>query len=175
MSAGDKKRVCLGAFAGAHGVRGDVKVRSFTTNPADIAAYGPVESEDGERRFKLTILRVLKDGLLLARAPEIETRECAEILKGGRLFVERALLPEPSDDEYYIEDLVGLAAVDKSGAPIGAVSAVHNFGAGDIIELSNMPGIKGSRLIPFRKETVLTIDFAAETLTLDRAVVTGLR
>ena len=104
----NEKRVCLGAFAGAFGVKGDVKVKAFTETPENIAAYGPVETEDGARRFTLEIVRSVKPGLLLVRAPEIESREDAESMKGVRFYVDRDCLPAPGEDEFYIEDLVGL-------------------------------------------------------------------
>lgn len=132
-------RICLGAFAGAHGVKGETKVKTFTAAPENIAAYGPVTSEDGKRRFTLKFLRALKPGLALVTAPEIASREDAEALKGVKFYVAREALPAASEDEFYIEDLVGLAAFTEGGAPLGAVVAVHNFGAGDIVEIARAP------------------------------------
>lgn len=173
MNPRAKHRVCLGAFAGAHGVKGDVKVKSFAENAEDISSYGPLESEDGDRRFTLTILRALKGDLLLARADEIKSREDAEDLKGVRLYVDRTVLPELSEDEFYLEDLVGLNAVDESGAPLGAVSAVYNFGAGDILELKDIPGVKAARLIAFTKQNAPAVDVAGGVITIARAAITA--
>lgn len=154
----EPRRVCLGAFAGAHGVNGDAKIKTFTEKPENIAAYGPVETEDGKRTFTFNIAKVLKGGLVIVRAPEIASREDAESLKGVRLYVDRNALPEPDEDEFYLDDLVGLTALGETGAPMGFVKAVYNFGAGDVIELSDIPGVKGVKLIPFTRRAVPGVD-----------------
>lgn len=171
MSAPKKKRVCLGAFAGAHGVRGEIKVKSFAARPEDIARYGALESEDGARKFTLKIVRALKGDLLLTRAGEVKTREDAETLKGVRLYIDRAALPEPDEDEFYLEDLIGLSAVDEAGAALGAVNAVYNFGAGDLIELKDIPDVNGLRLVAFTKENAPAIDLAGKTITIRRGAL----
>lgn len=160
------RRILIGAFAGAHGVRGEAKVKSFTAEPSDIASYGPVASEDGVRRFTLTVLRAVKGDILVVRAPEIRSREDAEALKGVRLYVDRSALPPPAEDEYYVEDLVGMRAETAAGAPAGSVAAVHNFGAGDILELEGAPGVKGTRMIRFHRDTVANVDLDGGVLTL---------
>jgi 16S rRNA processing protein RimM len=155
-----EKRICLGAIAGAHGVKGAVKVKTFTERPEDIAAYGALSSEDGKRRFSLKVLQRLKDDLVLATAPEILTREDAMALGGARLYVDRARLPLLAEaDEFYIEDLVGLEARDLAGARIGRVAAVHNFGAGDVIEIAR----DGAATIfaPFTRAAAPELDLAA--------------
>ena len=170
-------RVCLGVIAGAHGVRGDFKIKTFTADETDVASYGPVETEDARRRFVLKILRVLKPGLVLATAQEIQNREDAQALSGAKLLVPRDRLPPlADDDEFYMDDLVGLAAVDESGASAGRVAAVYNFGAGDILELRGAPGRKGALMIPFTRESTPTVDLAGgrivvadEALALDNA------
>lgn len=167
MTAG--KRICLGAFAGAHGVKGEAKVKCFTEAPENIAAYGPVTTEDGKRRFTLKVIRMLKTDLALVRAPEIESREDAKALAGTRLYIERSALPEPDEDEFYFEDLVGLEAFAEDGAPAGRVSAVHNFGAGDVLELEDVPGRKGGAMIAFTRKNVPEIDIAAGRLTIAAA------
>ena len=164
-------RACLGAFAGAHGVKGDAKIKTFTETPEGIAAYGPVETEDGKRRFTLKIVKVLKDDLVIVRAPEIGSREDAESLKGVRIYVDRAALPPPEEDEFYLDDLVGLKAFDEAGAPLGAVKAVYNFGAGDMLELKDIPGVNGLRLVPFTKAAVPAIDLAAGRIAVARAAI----
>ncbi|MEZ5893808.1 MAG: ribosome maturation factor RimM [Parvularculaceae bacterium] len=166
-----KRRICLGAFAGAHGVKGHAKIKTFTEAPDGVAAYGPVESEDGARRFTLKIEKIMGPDIALASAPEIKSREDAETLKGVRLYVDRGALPEPDEDDFYLDDLVGLAAFDETGAPAGAVAAVYNFGAGDMIELKDIPGVKGVRLVPFTKEAVPGIDVADGRLTVVREAI----
>ncbi len=161
-----KKRICVGAIAGAHGVKGDFKLKSFTSMPEDVAAYGPVETEDGAEVFTLTLLRGTKSGLFVARAVEVKSREQVETLKGTRLYVGRDRLPTPEEDEFYYEDLVGLKAQTTDGQAFGEVKAVLNHGAGDLLELRHIPDVKGSRILPFTKQAVPEIDFAAGTLTV---------
>ena len=168
MTKRGEKRVCLGAIAGAHGVRGDIRVKTFTEAPENIAAYGPLESEDGARRFTLTVVRVQPGDVVIARAPEVATREEAQSLKGARLYAPRSALPDPQEDEFYLDDLVGLSAIDEDGAPFGRVSAVYNFGAGDLIELKDAPGKKGPQLIPFTRAAVPVVDLEAGTVTVNR-------
>ncbi len=170
MSAADKK-VCLGAFAGAHGVKGDALVKVFTETPENIATYGTVETEDGARKFTLTFVRETKPGFALVRAPEITSREDAQSLKGERLYIDRTALPETEEDEFYLDDLVGLTAIDETGAPAGRVAAVHNFGAGDLIELSDIPGVNGVRLIAFTKNAVPVVDLENGRLTVSRNAI----
>lgn len=173
MTGKTPKRVCVGAFAGAHGVKGAARVKTFTEKPENIAAYGPVETEDGARRFTLTVLRKAKPGVVLVSAPEIKSREDAEALKGARLYADRDRLPPPDEEEFYLDDLVGLSAIDEAGAPLGRVKAVYNFGAGDLIELSDIPGVKGLRAVPFTKTLVPRVDIAAGKITVLREAVTA--
>lgn len=159
--------ICLGAFAAAHGVKGAIKIKAFTEDPRDVASYGAVRSEDGTRRFTLTILREVANGCVLATAPEIESREDAKTLSGMKLFVAREALPSLDDeDDFYTEDLVGLKALSEDGTPLGAVSAVFDFGAGDLLELKHIPGVKGAKLVPFTKEAVPEIDMAGGVVTI---------
>ncbi len=165
------KRVCLGAFAGAHGVKGEAIVKTFTEAPENVASYGPVQTEDGARSFTLRFLRAGKPGFAIVAAPEIASREDAQSLKGVRVFVDRAALPAPAEDEFYLDDLVGLDAVDETGAPAGRVVAVHNFGAGDILELGDIPGLSGARMIPFTKEAAPALDLDAGRITVLRQAI----
>jgi len=163
-----QKWVCLGAFAGAHGVKGDFKIKTFTENERDIAAYGSVFTKDGTRSFKLNIIKVLSANTVLARSPDIATREEAISLSSTKLYIDRNLLPDTDDeDEFYLEDLVGLNVVDSQNNPRGKISAIHNFGAGDIIELRNVPNRKGSILLSFTKENFPTIDLDNNQISID--------
>ncbi|MEL6113436.1 MAG: ribosome maturation factor RimM [Pseudomonadota bacterium] len=164
----DRARVCVGAFAGAHGVRGEAKLKSFTADPADVAAYGPVESEDGKAFFTLRVIRPLKGDLLLVRAPEIGSREAAETLAGTRLYVDRNRLdPTDDEDEFYYADLVNLEARDAGGTTIGIIRAVHNFGAGDVLEIGAMPARKGVHLVPFLRAAVPELAIAEGYVVID--------
>jgi 16S rRNA processing protein RimM len=153
----DQARVCLGAVAGAHGVRGALRVRSFTAEPEDIAAYGPVTDEAGTRTFTLRIVGQAR-GDLVIKVDGINDRNAAEALKGTRFYVARAALPEPDADEFYHADLIGLAAEDEDGAPLGTVRAVHDHGAGTLIEIRSNEGAE--LLVPFTKAAVPVIDIA---------------
>jgi len=153
----DQARVCLGAVAGAHGVRGALRVKSFTAEPEDIAAYGPVTDEAGSREFKLRIVGETR-GQLVIKVDGINDRNAAEALKGTRFYVARAALPEPEADEFYHTDLIGLSAEDEAGAALGTVRAVHDHGAGTLIEIRSNEGAE--LLVPFTKDTVPLIDIA---------------
>lgn len=171
MGADDKTRICLGAFAGAHGVKGEAKVKTFTEAPKSIAAYGPVETEDGGRVFMLTFIRELKPSLALVRAPEIKSREDAESMKGVRLYVDREKLPAPDDDEFYLDDMIGLQVFDETGAAMGSVSGIYDFGAGDLIEIKDIPEVNGVRLVRFTKEAVPEVNLAEGTITVHRKAI----
>lgn len=170
--SGPDRLVCLAAIAGAHGVKGAFRLKTFTAAEEDAAAYGPVRTEDGSRQLTLKIVRVLKPELALATAREIATREEAEALAGAKLYVARSALPAIEDeDEFYHEDLIGLLVFDECGAPQGRVAAVHNFGAGDILEIAGRPGGAKPALVPFTKEAAPEIDLAARRLIVAAAVL----
>ena len=134
-----EKRVCLGVIAAAHGVRGLVKVKSFTEQPESIAAYGPLSDESGGRRFELEVLG-RSGGMTLVRLEGVGDRDQAAALRGTKLFVAREALPPPEEEEYYHVDLVGLLAVTVSGDEVGRVKAVHNHGAGDLLVIRQADG-----------------------------------
>lgn len=158
-------RVCVGAIAGAFGVRGEVRVKSFTAEPDDIGAYGPVETEDGTSRFSVTITGHAKKALV-ARLSGIDTKEQAEALRGTRLYVDRALLPEPDEDEFYHADLIGMEVYDTGGAYLGSVKTVLNHGASDLLEI-RAPGHSTTVLLPFTQDDVPTVDLAAGRIVAD--------
>lgn len=152
------EKVCVGAIAGSFGVRGEVRLKSFTAIPEDIANYTPLETEDGKRSFTVKITRQIKNGLA-ARMSGIATKEEADALRGTQLFVPRDRLPSLPDDEFYHADLIGLEVTDTGGASLGKVLAVINNGADDLLELS-APGQKQTVLLPFTKAVVPTVDLA---------------
>ena len=153
------RRICIAKFGAAHGVRGEVRLWPFTENPLSVAGYGPLETQDGRRRFEIASVRAAKDHLV-ARIKGIDTRYDAEALNGLELYVAREKLPATDDDEFYHADLIGLAAVTAEDAPLGRIVAVHNFGAGDIIEVALGNGGE-TRLLPFSNAVVPTVDLAA--------------
>jgi 16S rRNA processing protein RimM len=158
-------RVCLGVITKAHGLRGEVRIRSYTEDPRAVAAYGPVTDEAGSRSMTVKILGPLNGGVT-ARIEGIKDRTGAEALKGTRLYVPRSALPDPRDEEFYHCDLIGLRAELVSGGELGTVSAVHNYGAGDVIEIAR-PGRKAPVLLPFTRTTVPVIDMAAGRIKVD--------
>jgi len=159
------ERICVGAFAGAFGVTGEVRIKSFCTEPTDIATYGPLTTEDGKVEYRVTLTRPVAGGLG-ARVAGVTTREQADALRGVSLFVDRARLPSLPDDEFYHADLIGLEAVDTGGAAVGKVAAVHNHGAGDILEISSTRH-KSALLLPFTKAIVPNVDLSAGRLIVD--------
>ena len=160
----DRPRIVLGYIAAAHGVRGDVLVRTYTQAPEDIASYGPLTDEASGRRLSLKVIRTTSKGVV-ARVAGVTDRNAAEALKGVRLCVERDKLPATIDDEFYHADLIGLQAVAADGTPIGNVTAVHNFGAGDILEI-RLTGKRSTELLPFTRAFVPDVDLAAKRVTI---------
>ena len=162
---GSDDLVCLGAIAGAYGVRGEVRLKSFCAVPEDVAAYGALQTEDGASHFTVTLGRPIKGGFT-ARLSGVATKEQADALKGVRLHAQRAVLPDPDEDEYYHADLIGLAVMDTGGAPLGHVRAVHDHGAGDLLEIHG-PGLKNTVLLPFTLAAVPTVDLKAGRIVAD--------
>ena len=158
-------RVCVGAIAGSFGVKGEVRLKSFCTEPEAIASYGPLTTEDGSRSFKVTLTRPVAGGLG-ARLSGIATKEQADALKGTSLYVDREKLPPAGDEEFYHADLIGLDVFDTGGAPVGQLRAVHNHGAGDLLEIIG-PGMKSALLLPFTVAVVPTVDIAARRIIVD--------
>lgn len=154
MAAGGR-RVCLGVVTGAHGVKGWVRIKPFTETPEGLTAYGPLSDKAGERWFDIVEARPARD-MILARIAGVDGREAAEALRRTQLYVDRDALPEPEDEAWYHADLIGLEAVDVSGAALGRVTAVFNFGAGDLLEIRAGDG--SSELVPFTRENVPQVD-----------------
>ncbi len=165
MSNGSEpKRICVGIITGAHGVRGAVRIKSFTEDPKAVAHYGPLEDESGERRFALRLVGNAK-GVVLAHLAGIADRDAAETLRGLRLYLARAALPPPAEEEYYHADLIGLAAALTDGTLLGEVRTVHDFGTGDTLEITRPAG--PPLMAPFTRAIVPIIDIAAGRLVID--------
>jgi len=150
--------VLLAAVIGAQGLKGAVKVKTFTESPAALGAYGVLHDAHG-RRYEITAFRPGKPGEAVISFAGIASRSAAEALKGVQLFVARAALPETGEDEFYHADLIGLPAFDSEGRLVGKVAAIHNFGAGDVIEIERPDG--DEVLLAFTRETVPEIDLKA--------------
>ena len=157
-------RVCVGQIGAAHGVRGEVRLKPFTEDPLGVTRYGALETEDG-RPIEIEAVRPAKD-MLVARLKGVADRNGAEALKNVRLYVPRERLPPPDDDEFYYADLIGLAAETADGAAFGVVKAVHNFGAGDLLEIEPAAG-GATVMLPFNATTVPKIDIAGRRIVVE--------
>jgi 16S rRNA processing protein RimM len=160
-----KDRTCVGAIAGAFGVKGEVRLKSFCSVPEDIVHYAPLWTEDGKRSFSVTLTRPVTGGLGV-RMNGIATKEEADALKGVTLWADRDKLPHLPDDEFYHADLIGLSVYDTGGVLLGEVRAVHDHGAGDILEVYT-PGGKATLLLPFTRAIVPTVDLTARRIIAD--------
>ena len=147
-------------------MQGEVRLKSFCADPEAIAGYGPLWTEDGARSFTVKLTRANVSGGLGVRLSGVLTKEQADALKGTQLFVDRARLPSLPDDEFYHADLIGLTAQDTGGVVLGTVRAVHNHGAGDLLEILG-PGMKSALLVPFTLAVVPTVDLAAGRIVVD--------
>jgi len=157
--------ICVGAISGSFGVQGEVRLKSFCAEPTAIADYGPLFTKDGSRSFTVKLTRPVSGGLG-ARLSGIKTKEEADALRGTELYVDRARLPTLPDDEFYHSDLIGLQVLDTGGADLGRVIAVHNHGAGDILEI-NGAGRKAALMLPFTLAAVPTVDLAKGRIIAD--------
>jgi 16S rRNA processing protein RimM len=157
-------KICVARIGAAHGVRGAVKLWTFTDDPFAVRDYGPLSTRDGARHFEVTSAREAK-GHLVATFKGVTTREEAERLNGIELYVSREKLPATEDDEYYHTDLIGLAAVTTAGVTLGRVIAIHNFGAGDIIEIAPPSGM--TMLLPFSNAVVPIVDVAGGRVVIE--------
>ena len=156
--------VCVARIGAAHGVRGAVRLWTFTEDPLAVKDYGPLLTKDGTRQFEVTHAREAKDHLVVT-LKGVATRDDAERLNGLELYIPRDRLPDTDDGEYYHTDLIGLAAVTTSEQPLGKVIAIHNFGAGDIIEIAPPQG--ATMLLPFTNAVVPTVDLDAGRVVID--------
>jgi 16S rRNA processing protein RimM len=156
------REILLGVVIGAQGIKGEVKVKAFTAMPENLNAYGPLHDKDG-REFAIISIRAAKD-LAIVSFREISDRNAAEKLKGTELFVSRDQLPEAEAGEFYHADLIGLHAEDTEGRAIGTVRAIHNFGAGDVIEIARGDG--DEVFLPFTREVAQEIDIASGRIVI---------
>ena len=157
--------ICIGSIAGSYGVQGEVRLKSFCAEPADIGSYGPLCTQDGTRSFTVHLTRPVTGGYG-ARLSGVATKEQADGLRGTALFVDRAKLPSLPDDEFYHADLIGLSVHDTGGAAMGRVIAVHNHGAGDLLEIQP-EGDATALLLPFTRAIVPTVDLRARRVVVD--------
>jgi 16S rRNA processing protein RimM len=162
-----ERMVCVAAVATAHGVRGHLKLKTFTEVPENAAAYGPVFDQNGKRLFSMVVETVLDNGLIV-KAEGIADRNAAERLRGTALYVPRSVLPATEEDEFYHEDLIGLRAEDTAGVVLGEIVGVQDFGAGDILEVRAEDGTLLD--FPFTKAVVPVVDLSGGKVVIDPPV-----
>jgi 16S rRNA processing protein RimM len=164
----------LGVVIGAQGVRGEVKVKTFTAEPEALGDYGPLQDASATKAYQVKVLRLSKGDVVIARIKGVEDRNAAEAMKGTELYVQRSALPQAGEGEFYHADLVGLTAM-MSGRVLGRVMAVHNYGAGDMLEVKTDTGGPGGRsaMVPFTDDAVPVVDLAAGTVTVEPAFWLG--
>ena len=158
------RSVLVGRVAGAFGVRGEIRITAYTEDPLALLRYRVLTHEDGAPALTLQTARAVK-GAVIGRAAEVSSKEAADALRGVRLYVPRDALPPPEEDEFYLADLIGLEAATPDGEPLGQVKAVHNFGAGDVLELEPGKG-RPTRLIPFTREAVPEVKLAERRIVV---------
>jgi 16S rRNA processing protein RimM len=165
---GSSPKVLVGIFGAAHGIRGEIRLKSYTATPAAIGTYGPLHDETGMHRFILEALRPVGKDMFVARVKGRSNREAAEALNGTELFVPRDVLPPPDDEEFYHADLIGLRIENQRGEVLGSVLALHNFGAGDILEIAPPPGAqdKTTAMLAFTRALVPIVDVAARRIVV---------
>ena len=159
-------RVLLGVVAAPHGVRGLVRIKSFTEDPMSVAAYGPLSDESGTKEYRVEALSAAR-GAVLARIEGVADRTAAEAIRGLRLYVERERLPATDEREWYEADLIGLPAVGTDGRDWGKVMAFHDFGAGRTMEVSGGTASRQSVMLPFTDEAVPEVDVEGGKVVID--------
>ena len=158
-------RVCVGAIAGAYGVRGEVRLKSFCAEPGDIGSYGPLSTENGGQTFTVKVGNPVKNGFA-AKLSGVGSKEAADALKGTRLYAPRDALPDLPADEYYHADLIGLDVLDTGGTALGQVKSVLNHGAGDLLEVQ-LVNSSATVLLPFTLAGIPTVDLASGRVIAD--------
>lgn len=162
MSGNSPKTVLVGAIAGAFGVRGEARIKSFTQDPKSILALAPLRDAGGQVILEITASRPVKGGFAVM-SPQVASREAAMAMKSTKLFCLRSQLPPPEEDEFYHVDLIGLRVEGNDGADLGRIKAVQDHGAGDLLEIAGTPGEKRSWLLPFTRANVPELDFDSGT------------
>ena len=160
-----KDRICVARIGAAHGTGGEVRLWPFTTRAEAVAAYGPLQTADGTRAFEIEALRPARD-FLVARLKGVTDRTTAERLRNIDLYVPRERLPVPEPEEFYYADLIGLQAEDPTGRPIGGVVAVHNFGAGDLLEIAPSSG-GDTVMVPFSTAAIPRVEVSIGRIIVD--------
>ena len=168
----DAGRILVGTIGAAQGIKGEVRIKSYTGEPTAIGGYGVLFTEDGRRSFKILGLRPIKDDMVVARLEGVGDRDAAAALTGTKLYVARANLPPPDEDEFYQVDLIGLEAQTPDGQALGRVAGIDNYGAGDLLDI--VPAAGGATLlVPFTKAFVPVIDFAARRIVVNPEALGG--
>ena len=157
--------VCVGSIAGAFGVRGELRVKSFCANPTDLEKYNPLLTEDGTKSFDLSLIGQVKNGFS-ARVIGVNSKDEADSLRGTSLFTERESLPALPTDEFYYSDLIGMQVADTGGSILGKVRSIMNHGADDLLEIT-VEGASDTALVPFTKAVVPTVDLASGRIVID--------
>lgn len=165
-----ERRVVMAVIGAPHGVRGGARVKSFAGDPLAIADYGTLFSADGTP-FEIESGRLLKDDMLVVKFTHLAAPEAVKALTGTELFIDRANLPEPDEEEFYHADLIGLDVAEVGSEPFGKILAIHDYGAGDILEIRPASG-GGTWLLPFTRAAAPVIDLAARRVTIDAAFLT---
>lgn len=156
--------LCMGLIGAARGLKGEVRVTSYTDDPTDLGSYGPLFTADGSRSFTVQVVARAKNQVI-ARIAGITDRDGAETLRGTALYLPREALPAAADDEFYLADLIGLAVETVGGENLGRVTAVDDFGAGPVVEIDG--GARGAVMLPFSDAVVPTVDLASGRMIVD--------
>jgi 16S rRNA processing protein RimM len=165
------RKILVGIIGAAHGVKGELRVKTYTAEPRAIGDYGPLTTDDSDTSLTVAALRPLKDDMVVVRFREIRDRNAAEALTNRPLYVDRAALPPPEEEEFYNADLIGLAARTDAGRRLGRVIGVANFGAGDLLEIA--PDDGDTLLVPFTKSFVPIVDLAGGGIVVTESALTA--
>lgn len=158
-------RILVGRFGAAHGVRGEIRIKSYTADPMALPDYAGLSDRTGARAFRIESARPVKDDIIVARLKGVADRSAAEALTNTEIYIDRAALPPPEEEEFYIADLIGMRAQRVDGAPFGVIANVLNFGAGDILDIALEGG--GSKLVPFTRACAPHVDVKGRLVTVE--------
>lgn len=158
-------RILVGRFGAAHGVRGEVRIKSYTADPMALAGYAGLSDQNGARAFVIESARPVKDDVIVARVKGVNDRSAAEALTNLEIYIARDALPPPDEEEFYVADLIGMRAERADGTPFGVISNVLNFGAGDILDIALEGG--GARLVPFTRACAPHVDVKGRRVTVE--------